>query len=297
MVCPYCPSDKKPKSRGSYIRASDHKKTRRFACLDCGKSFSETLFGIEYRLRKRHINQPVFRALCKGVSQRACAFLMGVDRGTIARRLDRFGHCAQHNLEVYRQSRPQANVVLIDEMESFEHTKCKPLTIPIAVEEGTRKILSLSVGRIAGKGHLAALSKAKYGPRPCERKQCLSKVLHELKSCLAPQSVIKSDESQHYPSLIKTILDPSSHQRFKGRRGCIVGQGELKVGGFDPLFSLNHTYAMIRDNIKRLTRRTWCTTKRPEKLELMLAMYAWFHNLRLDHKSGSIKLKWIQSAN
>ncbi len=46
-------------------------------------------------------------------------------------------------------------------------------------------------------------------------------------------------------SLIKAILDPSSHQRFKGRRGCIVGQGELKVGGFDPLFSLNHTYAMI----------------------------------------------------
>jgi hypothetical protein len=49
-----------------------------------------------------------------------------------------------------------------------------------------------------------------------------------------------------------------------------VGQGELKRGGFDPLFSLNHTAAMFRDRLKRLSHRTWCTTKRPDRLQLLL---------------------------
>jgi hypothetical protein len=57
-----------------------------------------------------------------------------------------------------------------------------------------------------------------------------------------------------------------------------VGQGELKRGGFDPLFSLNHTAAMFRDRLKRLSRRTWCTTKRPDRLQLLLDLYAWYHN-------------------
>ena len=61
----------------------------------------------------------------------------------------------------------------------------------------------------------------------------------------------------------------------------MVGQGELKRGGFDPLFALNHTAAMYRDRIKRLSRRTWCTTKRADRLQLLVDLYAWHHNERL----------------
>jgi hypothetical protein len=60
----------------------------------------------------------------------------------------------------------------------------------------------------------------------------------------------------------------------------LTGQGELKVGGFDPIFSLNHTCAMLRANINRLFRKTWCTTKKMEMLEHHLAIYALYHNER-----------------
>jgi len=209
----------------------------------------------------------------------------------------RFGACARHNLEIYRKSRPAASTILIDEMESFEHTKCKPLTIPIAIEEKTRKILSLRVGKIAAKGHLAALSREKYGYRPCERKACLHAVFRELGDVVQEKATIKSDVSRHYPLPIKSYFPKAIHTAYKGRRGCIVGQGELKAVGFDPLFSLNHSYAMIRDNVKRLARRTWTTTKRPDRLELHLYTYAWFHNLRLDWRRGPILLRWLPSAN
>jgi len=58
----------------------------------------------------------------------------------------------------------------------------------------------------------------------------------------------------------------------------VVGQGELKRGGYDPLFSLNHTAAMIRANINRLFRRTWCTSKRIDRLEGHLLLYTDYHN-------------------
>src|SRR5690606_19374474 len=61
-------------------------------------------------------------------------------------------------------------------------------------------------------------------------------------------------------------------------RACVVGQGEMKAGGFDPLFSLNHTCAMYRDNTKRLSRRSWCTTKRVDRLQCLLELYTVFHN-------------------
>ena len=57
-----------------------------------------------------------------------------------------------------------------------------------------------------------------------------------------------------------------------------VGQGELKKTAFDPIFSINHTFAMMRANISRLIRKTWNTTKKVESLINHLHIYVWMHN-------------------
>jgi len=63
-----------------------------------------------------------------------------------------------------------------------------------------------------------------------------------------------------------------------GKKGCIAGQGELKKATFDPIFSINHTFAMMRANISRLIRKTWNTTKKVEGLIDHLNIYVWMHN-------------------
>src|SRR5690606_17518952 len=90
--------------------------------------------------------------------------------------------------------------------------------------------------------------------------------------------VIKSDKAPRYPRYVKQYFPNAKHEESKGRRGCVVGQGELKAGGFDPLFFLNHGCAMVRDNLKRLTRRTWCTTKDASALQDILDLYMCYHN-------------------
>jgi transposase-like protein len=285
-ACPTCHCSEKIRLHGSFTRKLDRRRVCRYFCVACAESFSDQTKRLDYRHRKPWINQSVFSLLCKGTSQRGAALFLGVRPATIARRVVQFGNVAKKNLEDYRNSRAKADPVsniVFDEMESFEHTKCKPLTIPLAVEEKTRKILALGVGSIPAKGPLAAISLKKYGPRRCDRRRLLKQLFTDLKTCCTTNASFSSDESVHYPKALRKLFPKASHRRFKGRKGCVVGQGELKSGRYDPLFSLNHTCAMVRDNIKRMSRRTWCTTKRPDRLENLLCLYAWFHNLIIDN--------------
>ena len=284
LMCPHCKEAINFIKRGVYRRPSDQKKIQRYQCKNCAKSFSDQCHSFDFRLRKRRINQSVFRLLSKGNSQRGCAQILGVHPKTIARRVTRFGSCAKKHLRSFQKKTRNICEVVFDEMESFEHTKLKPLTIPLAVENKTRKILALDVGKIAAKGHLAEISKRKYGKRMCQRKKVLESLFHQFTPMVDPFCLLKSDESQHYPNVVKKHLKEATHKTYKGRKAAVTGQGELKKGKHDPLFYFNHTAGMIRDNIKRLARRTWCTTKKIERLLDLLHIYAFYHNQILGGK-------------
>ncbi|HUR48019.1 MAG TPA: hypothetical protein VMY88_00620 [Acidimicrobiales bacterium] len=235
--------------------------------------------------RKPEVDLPLFRLFGSGVSQRRCAEIFGIHRVTVARKLVRVGGQARLVNRLERE-RVDAKVAVFDEMETFEHSKCKPLSIAVAVEEGTRKILSAHVARMPAKGRLAEIARRRYGYRKDDRRRALRLMLDDVKAAAPRLERVKSDECPRYPALVKEALPGVPHSRFKSRRACVVGQGELKAGGFDPLFSLNHSCAMFRDNIKRLTRRTWCTTKRPDRLQEFLDIYIAYHNAKLQGRRG-----------
>jgi hypothetical protein len=160
----------------------------------------------------------------------------------------------------------------------MEHTKCKPLSVSLAVEKKTRRILGFEVSIIPAAGHLAEISRKKYGRRPNMRPRGLQKLFEKIKRSVREDASFSSDEDPLYLPLVKRNFPKAIHHRYKGGRGCITGQGELKRQRIDPLFSLNHTCAMLRANINRLFRRTWCTTKKKSRLEQHLAIYMDFHN-------------------
>jgi hypothetical protein len=131
------------------------------------------------------------------------------------------------------------------------------------------------------KGLLARKSFLKYGLREDERSEAREFLLNQVSNITTNIGVIKSDQNPHYPIEIKKHLPNFIHETFKGQRGATTGQGELKKIAFDPLFSLNHTCAMLRANINRLIRKTWCTTKKPDRLFYHIAIYALYHNEKL----------------
>lgn len=265
--------------QGFYFRASDNKMIQRFRCQICKKVFSsETTHICKYQ-KKRHLNAEIYKLLVSGVSQRRTARLLSVNQKTIVRKFIFLGKIALDGLSYVQSQIPNpVTDIVFDDMETFEHSKCKPLSITLAVEDNTRFILGFRVSQMPAKGHLAAIARKKYGYRSDHRPKERKELFKELKSFTHPMAVIKSDENPHYVKDVKTHFSRCLHKTYKGRRGCVVGQGELKAGGFDPLFALNHTAAMLRANVNRLFRRTWNTTKKPICLTYHVALYVHFHN-------------------
>lgn len=278
--CPFCflPTSmsvrrKSVVSKGRFYRKSDRKWVGKFFCKRCRSYFTKSHDHMAFGQNKRQLNQTLKTLLCSGVSQRRAAKILKISRTTVARKL----------IFLARKVKPlktnkKVTVLEFDDLETFEHTKCKPLSVTLAVEHRTRRILGFEVSQMPAKGKLARISRRKYGLRRDERAKGRRRLFEQIKSQVCEQALIKSDENPHYPQAVKTHFPKATHERHKGQRGSIVGQGELKRVRFDPLFSLNHTCAMLRANINRLFRKTWCTTKKPERLRDHILIYMDYHN-------------------
>jgi hypothetical protein len=222
--------------------------------------------------------------LTSGVSQRRAAMILNVNRKTVVRKFRFMASQARLSQQEYREelSRgPLLQAVQMDDLETSEHSKCKPLSVALAVEPVSRKILGFQVSQMPARGVLADFSRKKYGRRKDFRTKGWSRLFESLKPLVNEKAVWFTDENPHYPRHLKRHHPEARHETTKGRRGSSSGQGELKKIGFDPLFSLNHTCAMLRANLNRLFRKTWCTTKTRAGLIDHISLYVDFHNRRL----------------
>jgi len=274
---PLCNSSSVIKN-GAYFRPSDGKWVKRVKCKACKLHFSAATFQKPYRQHKRRINAQVFKLLCSGVSMRRTALLLNIHRITVSRKLAFLAKVSRERQERFLASLPKVQHLQVDDLITLEHSKCKPLAVSLAVEHETRRLLGFEVSRIPASGPLAEISRRKYGRRPNHRPRALQRLLQRVRPLVEENASISSDEDPLYPPLVKRNFPKAVHHRYPGGRGCVTGQGELKKLRFDPLFSLNHTCAMLRANINRLFRRTWCTTKKMACLEQHLTLYMDFHN-------------------
>ena len=85
-----------------------------------------------------------------------------------------------------------------------------------------------------------------------------------------------SDKHPYYKHIVRRYYPNATYRQVKGSKACVAGQGEIKKASKDPLFCINHTFAMLRDNINRLIRKTWYTTKDPVMLMHHLYVYMRF---------------------
>lgn len=270
---------------GLFFRKDDSKMIQRFRCKNCGARFSSATFSDTFGQKRRRINKPLLNLLSSGVSMRRSAQLLGVNRKTIERKLPFLAkRCRNWNERHLDKLKGKIFNIQIDDLITKENSKLKPLSVSIAVDEDRRTILGLEVSSIPAFGPLASLARKKYGERKDDHYEGLTKLFQTIAPIVVSEVSIKSDEHQRYPGFVSAYLPKSRHTTFKSERGCVAGQGELKKVQFDPLFIVNHTCALLRANVNRLIRKTWCTTKDPRKLKNHLEIYQYFHNERLYRK-------------
>ena len=266
---------------GTYKRRSDHRVIQRYRCRNCQKSYSSASDDAAYQQNKRHLNHSIMMLLASNVSMRRIAILLNTTRKTVARKLIFLGEDCRHKLDALAKQMPLVTELQFDELQTIEHTKCKPLSAAVAVNAKTREILGFQVSSMPATGHLAKIARKKYGFRPDHRRHGLRTLLESIRSVTSEQAHFLSDYCPFYAPVLKMVFPKAKHHQVLGEKACVAGQGELKKAGKDPLFCINQSFAMLRANINRLIRRTWCTTKVPERLRDHLAVYAYVHNQKL----------------
>ena len=278
-ICPKCGSLNQDHIRNGYFkRRRDGKTVQRFRCKICKKEFSDATFQARYRQRLRHLNGVIEKEFISGSSIRRMAKTLGINPKTVSHRLEYLAKRARASQARRLKKLKNIQEVQFDDMESFEHTKLKPVSITIAVVKKKRIILGAEVSQMPAKGLIAKRSRKKYGRRKDHRKKARDSLFEKIKPSVSEFAQFESDQQPHYPESVQHHFPGAIHKTFKGRRACVTGQGELKAGGFDPLFSLNHTCAMLRYAISRLVRRTWVTTKKIQQLQNHIDIYIDYHN-------------------
>jgi len=174
--CPGCAAPKSFLVRdGFYHRADDSKSIQRFKCKKCGKKCSSATFKPTYRQKKRRINSTVRFALGSNMCPKDIAEMVSVNIKTVAARL--IWQAKQSRVKnklylgAYLELLGPIKCVQFDDLVTFEHTKCKPLTVPMAVIDGKRVPLGFMVASISAFGHLASISRKKYGKRQDNSRQ------------------------------------------------------------------------------------------------------------------------------
>ena len=169
-----------------------------------------------------------------------------------------------------------ASTLQFDELETIHHTKCKPLSVALMVNE-KYVLLGAQVAEMPAKGRLAAFSRKKYGPRQDERHQKLRQLFRETKERLQERPmIIESDQKPGYENCVTEFFKEVRYQRHKSPDRVKLQERLHEKSNkkrFDPLFAINQKCALLRSHIKRLTRRSWCTTKKPENLQLHLDLF------------------------
>jgi transposase-like protein len=146
------------KKDGHFFRKSESRLIQRFQCRSCLRKFSHATNSMEFGFKKRRIHAPLKRLLASGMSVRRCAILLNVHRTTIERKLVYLAKKAELSQVKFLESiQGQVIQLQIDDLITIEHTKLKPLSVSLAVDVSTRKILAAEVARIGAFGHLAEL--------------------------------------------------------------------------------------------------------------------------------------------
>src|ERR1700722_14994521 len=225
--CPHCQAIRLSSSGlrnfirfGFFRRSSDGRRLQRFCCLRCKKTFSHATESVCFGQKKRHKNFQILKQVSSGTSYRRTAMILCIDRKTVARKIRFLGVVCDLRNRQANLLRAKETQFEFDEQETFQHTKCQPISIFWAVTK-RRRILHFQVAPMPAKGMLSRFAQKKYGRRRDGRPAARRRFFRQLAPLIVENAIAKSDSNPHYVNDLKTILPNVTHIQIKGKRGAV----------------------------------------------------------------------------
>lgn len=199
---------------------------------------------------------------------RRIATVLGCSRRTVDRKVLHLAQQAQACHAKHLQTLRTA-YVMFDELETFIHGRWAQVSVPVVVRVKTGEVLAFGVAKLS-----SSMPKGQArGWNVDTRSEVMPQVLAAVKEVLKPGATLATDGNVLYPSWIETHLSGVQHKRTVAVKGPV----------YDPLFAINVAFAKMRNDLARLGRKTWTTTKTIEGLENHLWLWvAWTNKYDLN---------------
>ena len=262
---------------GSFRAACRPDPEPRYRCKRCGRTFSRQTFRHDYRDRRPETNKLLFDLLTSGVGLRQSGRVLGLGIGSVQRKFRKLARtCARLHANLSRKLAP-GRCYILDEEESYETTSIRPVTVPILIERESWFIVHASaapIRRLAAPGSRRRLrqemDEARHGRRPDRSRACVRRTLRQLDRRTDGELTLDTDEKSSYRTLAREVFgDRVRHRRTSSR---------VARSTSNPLFPINTTIAMSRDNCGRLRRRSWLVSKKRRWLRAQLAIFTVYRN-------------------
>ena len=278
-----CPGHESPacfsyQRRGYYQPMCRTEPVPRFRCNTCERGFSRQTFRHDYYDRRPELNAPLLKLLTSGVGFRQCGRLLGVDMNSVQMKMRKIARTCRPLHDNLSPEIEGERTFLMDEEETYEAASIRPLTMPVLIERQAWFVVATGVGsirRLAKKGTKRRLLQehedATVGRRPDESNKCVRAVFQQLRSRIGSRPLIlQTDKKTSYAKLADAVFGDqvvhltTSSKQIRNTR--------------NPLFPINTTLAMTRDNCGRLRRRSWLVTKHRDALSAHLAVFTVYRN-------------------
>jgi hypothetical protein len=250
----------------------------RFQCKTCRRGFSRQTFRHDYRDRRPRDNVRLFLLLVSGVGLRQAGRLLDMDVRAVQQKFCKMARTLGWLHGNLCPALPADRTWLLDEEETYECASIRPLTMPVLIERQTWFVVATAVGSIrrlapAGTARRRRQDREERqnGPRPDQSSECVRAVLDDLARKVPHGNLtLHTDQKASYATLARDV--------FGERLAHVTTAGTRIRDTHNPLFPINTTLAMTRDNCGRLRRRSWLVTKKAERLQDHLSLFVGYRN-------------------
>lgn len=265
-LCPKCFS-KEYNKKGWIKTKKNPKPIRQYECRSCRARFTVNSLSVSKKHKKPHLNQKIMTLYCEGNTLRGIARILKCSYTTVVRKFRFMAHLARtRHLKALSEKGILTTYVQVDELETFETTKNRPLGVALSVRKKTGEIISARVCRIPMKAHSVPYRAKKEYAKLSTRDHAMTEMLVETTKALAPgvNTIIACDGDKKLYKMSELICPDSTIKSFPLNH--------------DDLWRLNHVCAKMRHHMSRLRRKTWATTKRMDQLQMHLDLFIAYNN-------------------
>lgn len=275
-VCPnsHCVNHRNPpagfyRKKGYRRPAHNRQPIPRYQCRACDTYFCATQTKPFRQHHRPDLNAEVFRLAVSGVTMARMETLLGCAKRTIARKINHLAKEAQkHHTAFLANPKNHTAHAMMDELETFIHARWKQVSVPVVIRAKNGHILAFDVCRKPTQ-----MVRTNHAWSIDHRPQVVPRVLAAASVAFKPGAVLTTDGGSSYPKWIRASGIVATHR---------VQHTPVGNTDYDPLFAINLLFAKVRNDLARLSRRTWTTSKTEAALRNHLWLYvAWTNGYRL----------------